>query len=117
MVTSYENYPGLESGRTESFRLRPALHRPTYFRRRRRTMSDKIAVTDVKLKYATIQEAKTMPGLRLILGANAVPGPWREACKGIFHVKKIPYTPVASAGQDGFQRELVEWTAQNSAPV
>ncbi|MGA6972906.1 MAG: glutathione S-transferase C-terminal domain-containing protein [Candidatus Binatus sp.] len=80
-------------------------------------MSDKIAVTDVKLKYATIQEAKTMPGLRLILGASAVPGPWREACKGIFHVKKIPYTPVASAGQDGSQRELVEWTAQSSAPV
>jgi hypothetical protein len=80
-------------------------------------MADKIAVTDVKLKYAGIQEAKAMSGLRLILGANAVPGPWREACKGIFHVKKIPYTPVASAGQDGSQRELVEWTAQSSAPV
>ncbi len=80
-------------------------------------MSDKIAVTDIKLKYATIQEAKTRSGLRLILGANAVPGPWREACKGIFHVKKIAYTPVASAGQDGSQRELVEWTAQSSAPV
>ena len=80
-------------------------------------MSDKIAVTDVKLKYATIQEAKAMSGLRLILGASSVPGPWREACKGIFHVKKIPYTPVASAGQDGSQRELVDWTAQSSAPV
>jgi hypothetical protein len=80
-------------------------------------MSDKIAVTDVKLKYATIQEAKTMPGLRLILGAGAVPGPWREACKGIFYVKRVPYTPVASAGQDGSQRELLEWTAQTSAPV
>jgi hypothetical protein len=80
-------------------------------------MADKIAVGVVKLKYATIQEAKAMSGLRLILGANAVPGPWREACKGIFHVKKIPYTPVAAAGQDGSQRELVEWTAQSSAPV
>ena len=80
-------------------------------------MSDKIAVTDVKLKYATIQEAKTMSGLRLVLGASTVPGPWREACKGIFYVKGIPYTPVASAGQDGSQRELVEWTAQTSAPV
>jgi glutathione S-transferase len=80
-------------------------------------MADKIAVSDIKLKYASIQEAKSMSGLRLILGANAVPGPWREACKGIFHVKKIPYTPVASAGQDGSQRELLEWTAQSSAPV
>ena len=80
-------------------------------------MADKIALSDIKLKYATIQEAKSMPGLRLILGANSVPGPWREACKGIFHVKKIPYTPVASAGQDGSQRELTELTAQSSAPV
>jgi glutathione S-transferase len=80
-------------------------------------MADKIAVTDVKLKYASIAEARAMSGLRLILGASAVPGPWREACKGIFHVKKIPYTPVASAGADGSQRELVEWTAQASAPV
>src|ERR1700693_4650265 len=80
-------------------------------------MADKIAVTDVKLKYASIAEARAMSGLRLILGANAVPGPWREACKGISHVKKIPYTPVSSAGADGSQRELVEWTAQASAPV
>ena len=80
-------------------------------------MSDKIALTDIKLKYASIQEAKTMSGLRLILGASTVPGPWREACKGMFYVKGVPYTPVASAGQDGSQRELVEWTAQTSAPV
>src|SRR5437762_850896 len=80
-------------------------------------MAVKIAITDVKIKYATLAEAKTMPGLRLILGAATVPGPWREACKGIFHVKKIPYTPVSSAGADGSPRELVEWTAQQSAPV
>ena len=80
-------------------------------------MAEKIGVNDIKVKYATLEEARKMPGLRLILGANTVPGPWREACKGIFHVKKIPYTPVASAGADGSQRELIEWTAQASAPV
>jgi glutathione S-transferase len=80
-------------------------------------MANEIAINEVKLKYASLQEARTMTGLRLILGANAVPGPWREACKAIFHVKKIPFTPVASAGQDGSQRELIEWTAQASAPV
>jgi len=80
-------------------------------------MVQKIGVNDIKVKYATLAEAKKMSGLRLILGANAVPGPWREACKGIFHVKKISYTPVASAGADGSQRELIEWTAQASAPV
>jgi hypothetical protein len=74
-------------------------------------------VNDVKLKYLSIREARAATGLRLVLGANAVPGPWREACKGIFYVKKIPYVPVASAGEDGSQRELIEWTAQASAPV
>jgi glutathione S-transferase len=80
-------------------------------------MADQIALNDIKLKYASIAAARAMSGLRLILGANAVPGPWREACKGIFQVKKIPYTPVASAGADGSPRELIEWTAQSSAPV
>jgi glutathione S-transferase len=80
-------------------------------------MAEKIEQNDIKLKYATIQEAKSMTGLRLILGAYAVPGPWREACKGIFHVKKIPFTPVTAAGEDGSPRELIELTAQSSAPV
>src|SRR5260370_31139769 len=80
-------------------------------------MADKIAQSDIKLKYATIQEAKQMAGLRLILGAYAVPGPWREACQGIFPVKKIPFTAVTAARQDGCPRELIEWTAQSSAPV
>ena len=80
-------------------------------------MAAEISRDDYKLKYASLAEAKNMSGLRLILGAHTIPGPWREACKAIFYVKKIPYTPVASAGQDGSDRELREWTAQNSAPV
>ena len=80
-------------------------------------MAEEIALNSIKLKYVSIEEAKSMTGLRLILGAYAVPGPWREACKGIFYVKKIPYVPVASAGKDGSDRELREWTAQPSAPV
>jgi hypothetical protein len=80
-------------------------------------MAEHIAVNDVKLKYATIKEAKVMPDLRLILGAASIRGPWREGCKGIFHVKKIPFRPVASAGEDGSKLELIEWTAQASAPV
>jgi glutathione S-transferase len=80
-------------------------------------MAAEISRDDYKLKFASLAEAKNMSGLRLILGAHTIPGPWREACKAIFYVKKIPYTPVASAGQDGSDRELREWTAQNSAPV
>ncbi len=80
-------------------------------------MAQEIGMMDLKLKYASIEEAKTMSGLRLILGAYTIPGPWREACKSIFWVKKVPYTPVTAAGKDGSDRELREWTAQQSAPV
>ena len=52
-------------------------------------MAEKIAINSVNLKYATIAEARKMSGLRLILGAIAVPGPWREACKGILSIKKV----------------------------
>jgi glutathione S-transferase len=69
------------------------------------------------IQYASLAEARTMPGLRLILGARPVPGPWREACKAIFHVKKVPFVSVASRGADGSEDELYAWTAQRSAPV
>lgn len=80
-------------------------------------MAEEIGLNSIKLNYGGLEEAKNMTGLRLILGVYAVPGPWREACKGIFSVKKISYVPVASAGKDGSDRELREWTAQASAPV
>jgi hypothetical protein len=80
-------------------------------------MAQEIGRNDIKLQYASIEEARKMSGLRLILGAYAIPGPWREACKEIFRIKKIPYTPVTTIGKDGSDRELIEWTAQSSAPV
>lgn len=85
-----------------------------------------IQVDDIKIKYVPIREARQMPGLRIVLGAFAVPGPWHEACKGIYHVKGLAYTPVRSAnegasdaaiGIGGSQSQLIEWTAQSSAPV
>ena len=86
----------------------------------------KIRLTDTTLEYLTIAEARARPGLRLVLGAYTVPGPWREACKGLFHLKRIPYLSVRTAGaeradgdfgMDGADRELLEWTGQSSAPV
>jgi glutathione S-transferase len=85
-----------------------------------------IAVDDIKINYITIGEARRMSGLRIVLGAFPIPGPWHEACKGIFYVKGLEYTPVKSSneaasdlqiGMDGSQSELLEWTAQGSAPV
>jgi glutathione S-transferase len=89
-------------------------------------MSDEIGFDDIKINYVSIAEARAMGGLRLVLGGYAIPGPWRESCKGLFDVKGIPYTSVrcsnagaaeTSFGADGAHSELIAWTAQSSAPV
>ena len=38
-------------------------------------MTSKIELTDVKLNYISIAEARKLSGLRLVLGAYAIPGP------------------------------------------
>ncbi len=85
-----------------------------------------IEPTDIKLDYVSIAEARRLSGLRIVLGAYAIPGPWREACKGIFHVKGLPYVRVVTAsagrsdlefGQHGADQELRDWSGQSSAPV
>jgi len=44
--------------------------------------------------YVSIERAKTMKGLRLVL-AGGIPGPpWTEAAKAVFHVKRIPFARV-----------------------
>jgi glutathione S-transferase len=65
-------------------------------------------------KYVEVEDARSMPGLRLVLSPG-VPGPWSEAAKGIFYVKKISYIPVRQ--KMGIDPVLREWTAQDSAPV
>ena len=89
-------------------------------------MQDEIGFDDIKINYVTIAAARAMDGLRLVLGAYSIPGPWRESCKGLFDVKGIPYTSVrcsnagaieTSFGADGSHSELLAWTAQSSAPV
>jgi hypothetical protein len=66
-------------------------------------------------EYISVEQARDMSGLRLVLSPG-VPGPWSEAAKGIFHVKKIPYVRVRQEiGRP--HPALQEWTAQSSAPV
>jgi glutathione S-transferase len=85
-----------------------------------------IELTDIKLNYVSIAEARKLSGLRIVLGAYAIPGPWREACKGVYWVKGLKYVPVRSGdegtsdlqvGLGGSQTELIAWTGQASAPV
>jgi glutathione S-transferase len=85
-----------------------------------------IELSDVKLNYVPIAQARKMSGLRIVLGAYPIPGPWRESCKGVYHVKGLEYVPVRTGdegssdltlGMNGTQSELIEWTGQASAPV
>jgi glutathione S-transferase len=67
------------------------------------------------MEYKTIEQARDLPGLRLVLTAD-VPGPWGESAKAILHWKGIEYIPVRQeAGEKN--AELRAWTGQNSAPV
>ncbi len=85
-----------------------------------------IGFDDLKIKYEEIADARKMSGLRVVLGAYPIPGPWRESCKGILHVKGLKYVPVRTGdpgspdvalGMGGSQSQLIEWTGQASAPV
>lgn len=85
-----------------------------------------IELGDTKIDYVPIRVAREMPGLRIVLAAFTIPGPWFESCKGIYHVKGLDYTAVRNSdenasdiqiGMNGSQSELVAWTAQSSAPV
>lgn len=89
-------------------------------------MNDNIGFDDIRLEYLSIADARRRAGLRLVLGAYPIPGPWREACKGLFDVKGLTYDSVCTAnagasdldfGMNGTQSELYVWTAQSSAPV
>lgn len=67
------------------------------------------------MEYKTVEQARNLPGMRLVLTAG-VPGPWGEAAKSILAYKKIPFVAVAQEG-GGENDALREWTGQTSAPV
>ncbi|MAG29987.1 MAG: hypothetical protein CL908_03720 [Deltaproteobacteria bacterium] len=67
------------------------------------------------MDYVEPDEARKRSGLRLVLTAG-VPGPWGEAAKSIFQVKKIDYTPVRQTGGTT-DDSLVAWTGHANAPL
>src|SRR2546428_802227 len=71
--------------------------------------------SNIMAEYMSVEQARSLSGLRLVLSPG-VPGPWSEAAKGIFSVKKIPYVRVRQE-IGGENRALKEWTAQTTAPV
>ena len=66
-------------------------------------------------EYLEVEQARERPGLRLVLSAG-VPGPWGEAAKAVFHVKRVPFERVRQ--RPGLPNEaLREWTGHDNAPV
>jgi glutathione S-transferase len=70
---------------------------------------------DAVAKYLSVEEAIPLRGLRLVL-TRGVPGPWGEAAKAIFHVKRIPYVRVGQVAGEN-DEALIRWTGAANAPT
>lgn len=74
-----------------------------------------MSASSASVTYVPIEQARTMPGLRLAF-TRGFPGPWSVAAKAIFDLKKIDY--VAFPQEAGGPNEVLrDWTGQTSAPV
>lgn len=67
------------------------------------------------MQYFSVAEARTMPGLRLVLSAG-VPGPWGEAAKAMLRSRNVPFVAVAQEALAA-NEELREWTGCRNAPT
>ncbi len=65
------------------------------------------------LRYVELAEARAARGVRMV-ALSALPSPWTEAAKGIFHVKEIPVLCVRHRRGDGDQ---IAWTGLQNAPA
>lgn len=65
------------------------------------------------LRYAELAEARAARGVRM-LGVWALPSPWTEAAKGLFHVKEIPVLCVRHKRGDPDQ---AAWAGVPNAPA
>lgn len=67
------------------------------------------------MKYFSVNEARNMPGLRLVLTAH-MPGPWGEAAKAVLSARNVNFIPVEQRVMET-NDELYEWTGMRNAPI
>lgn len=67
------------------------------------------------MDYISVQEARALPGLRLVL-TQGVPGPWGEAAKAILRARGVPFAAVGQIAAEE-NEALVAWTGVRNAPV
>jgi glutathione S-transferase len=67
------------------------------------------------MKYRSLEEIKSVPGLRIVI-VKGMPSPWSQAARTIFKHKQLDYL---TAGQNPGEEnsDLVEWCGQNSGPI
>lgn len=69
----------------------------------------------MKREPVSIQKARELPGLRVIL-LKGLPSPWSQAARGILYIKRIDYVLV-HPGKDDPPNALEDWTGQASYPA
>lgn len=67
------------------------------------------------MKYLSVEEARPLPGMRLVLTAH-MPGPWGEAAKAVISARNIDYIPVEQQVMQP-NDALFEWAGVRNAPV
>jgi glutathione S-transferase len=65
--------------------------------------------------YVSVEQAIAMPGLRIAF-SRGVFGPWSEAVRAIYDIKRIDYVAVEQLPGEP-NEALQAWTGQSSAPV
>jgi glutathione S-transferase len=65
------------------------------------------------IQFVDVAAARAARGIRLIV-SGAIPSPWSEAAKGLFHIKGIPVLAVRFRRAD---EELAAWTGAHNVPV
>ncbi len=66
-------------------------------------------------RFVPISEAREMTGLRMAC-LRAIPSPWTEAAKGIFHVKGLDCQYAAQSDSDP-EQAIAGWAGDSTVPV
>ena len=67
------------------------------------------------MKYLKVAEARSLPGLRLVLTAH-MPGPWGEAAKAVLGARKVAFVAVEQLAMEK-NDDLFAWTGMRNAPI
>lgn len=67
------------------------------------------------MEYKEVKEARSIPGIRLVLTVG-LPGIWSQAAKKMLEYKGLSYIPVAQHVGEA-NADLVAWTGHRNAPV